>query len=180
VKCKASPQKESPKVIPESKVKSGLDNYLLNKEDFVDLKYRVEKIKTINLRVMNPEVLDSIFDLSKFKIFNKTPYFLFTPTRKTGVYTAKEGNKVKFFSKQFAEYLNELNLGMEHTIYSMRHTFAIDLYQNFIRKGKTDREVILTMLPITRHKSEAGLRNYLRNIGATVAKDYSDAYSLDF
>lgn len=69
---------------------------------------------------------------------------------------------------------------MKHIIYNMRHPFAIDLFKNFIRKGKTDREAILAMLPITRHKSEIGLLNYSRNIGATVAKYYSDAYTLEF
>ncbi|XLS30488.1 tyrosine-type recombinase/integrase [Flavobacteriaceae bacterium M23B6Z8] len=148
----------------------------------IDLENKLLYVETKTETQSTVRIIDTLIDdlkaleLEKYKPTD----FLFTPARKPGVYTAKEGNKVTFFSKQFAEYRNELNFGMEHTIYSMRHTFAIDLYKNFIRKGKTDREAVLAMLPITRHKSETGLRNYLRNIGATVAKDYSDAYTLEF
>ena len=148
----------------------------------IDLKNKLLYVETKTERQSTVRIIDLLVDdLKALQLEKYAPTdYLFTSAGKPGPYEAKEANKVTFFSKQFAEYRKEMNFGLEHTIYSMRHTFAIDLYQSFIKEGKTDREAILALLPITRHQSEDGLRNYLRNIGATVAKDYSNAYSLDF
>jgi hypothetical protein len=35
-------------------------------------------------------------------------------------------------------------------------------------------------MPITGHKSEAGLKNYLRNIKIALPPDHSEIYSLEF
>jgi len=87
---------------------------------------------------------------------------------------------VRYFGKRFAEVRKELKLDPDQTIYSLRHTFALDLFNSFMKEGNTEKEAILKILPITRHKNESGLRNYLRNIGGFVAKDYSNRYSLNF
>jgi len=36
------------------------------------------------------------------------------------------------------------------------------------------------MLPITRHTNENGLRNYLRDVGGLLPKDYGENYTIDF
>jgi hypothetical protein len=74
----------------------------------------------------------------------------------------------------------ELKLSKNHGIYSFRHTAAIDLFTTYKNNGLTDLEAKNKMLPITRHKSINSLAKYLRDIGASLPKDYSDDYSLDF
>jgi integrase len=106
---------------------------------------------------------------------------LFTPEGKPGLWiTKKESYKVDYFSKRFKKPKKYLGFDLENTIYSLRHTFAIDLYNHFISQGLTERETILKMLPITRHKNESGLRNYLRSVNAFKVDDYSDKFSIDF
>ncbi len=141
----------------------------------VDLENRLFYVETKTDTRATVRIIDTLIkDLEGLKLHQYAKSdFLFTSSGTPGPYSAKEANKVWYFGNEFRKYRDRLGWDPEHTIYSMRHTFAIDLYKNFINKGKTDREAVLAMLPITRHKSESGLRNYLRNIGATVAKDYS-------
>jgi hypothetical protein len=62
----------------------------------------------------------------------------------------------------------------------LRHSFAVDLYNSFINSGATTVEAEMKMLPITRHKSLSGLRNYLRDVGALLPKDYGHNFTIDF
>lgn len=68
----------------------------------------------------------------------------------------------------------------DHSIYSTRHTVAVDLFLSSKEQGLTDLEAKHKLMPITRHKSLSGLENYLRDIGASLPKDYSKNYSINF
>lgn len=71
-------------------------------------------------------------------------------------------------------------LHKNHNIYSGRHTTTLDLYNSFKNQGLTDLESKHKLMTITRHKSISGLENYLRDIGASLPKDYSNDYTLNF
>lgn len=112
--------------------------------------------------------------------------FLLTPSgtpgnwtnQRTGEPTA-ENTRTKEFSDRFAKVKKHFGFGEEYGIYSFRHSFAVDLYNSFINAGATTIEAEMKMLPITRHKSLSGLRNYLRGVGALMPKDYGENFTLD-
>lgn len=99
--------------------------------------------------------------------------------QRTGEPTA-ENTRTKEFSDRFTKVKDHFNFGSEYGIYSIRHSFAVDLYNSFINDGATTIEAEMKMLPITRHKSLSGLRNYLRDVGALMPKDYGKNFTLDF
>ena len=70
--------------------------------------------------------------------------------------------------------------GAEYGIYSFRHTAALDLFHAFVKKGNTEREAILKLMPIIGHARESALRNYLHDIGGMLPKDYGEDYTLIF
>jgi len=132
-----------------------------------------------------PQLVDDLKEM-KLSEYSKTD-FLFTPegspgswiNTRTGKPTA-ENTRTKEFSDRFADVKKHFGFGSDHGIYSFRHSFAIDLYNAFINGGATSVEAELKMLPITRHKSLSGLRNYLRDVGALMPKDYGKNFTLDF
>jgi len=111
--------------------------------------------------------------------FAKTD-FLLTPGSTPANWSAKENTRTKVFSDRFTKVKDHFGFGTEYGIYSVRHSFAVDLYNSFVDDGATTIEAEIKMLPITRHKSLAGLRNYLRDVGALIPKDYGKNFTLDF
>lgn len=108
-------------------------------------------------------------------------YFLFTKDQKPNVWiTQWEKQRQEWFMKQFRKVKIHFHLGSEYSIYSFRHSFALNLYNKFISDGLTDLQAKHKLMTITRHKSLSGLSNYLRDIGAFVPEDYSDDYTIDF
>lgn len=147
-----------------------LDNWTITIESKTDTLEQVPVI--MNLR----EIIEKL-NLEKY---NPNDY-IFTPEEKPGTWeTKRESYKVNFFSKRFKKVKEALKLDFNKTIYAMRHTAAIDLYNYFLSQGLNEREIILKMLPITRHSNESGLRNYLRKVNAFKVEDYSDKFSMDF
>jgi len=106
--------------------------------------------------------------------------FLLTTSGVPGSWAAKENTRTKFFSDRFTKVKDHFGFGSEYGIYSIRHSFALDLYNSFIAEGLTTVEAEFKLLTITRHKSVSGLRNYLRDVGAMLPKDYSKNITLDF
>ena len=107
--------------------------------------------------------------------------FVFTPNKTPGIWiTKRESYKVDYFSDRFRKVKDKLKLDFDKTIYGLRHTAALDLYNYFHGQGLNEREIILKMLPITRHANESGLRKYLRKVNAYKVEDYSDKFSMDF
>ncbi len=98
--------------------------------------------------------------------------------------TKKEKSKADFFSRKFERLKkdigNKIKLTNNHTIYSARHSAAVDLYNSFKKQGLTDLQAKHKLMTITRHKSLDGLENYLRGIGASLPENYADDYTIDF
>jgi len=145
---------------------------LTNNQLFVQSK--TEKRATIRIV---PQLHKEILKMNVAKR-NKEDY-LFTIHDDFTNWDSDIANKRGYFSKQFLKVKKNLDYGREYGIYSFRHSFAVNLYQSFIKEGLNDTEAQLKMLPITRHKSLSGLRNYLRDIGAFLPEDYSDKFSID-
>lgn len=105
---------------------------------------------------------------------------VFTNTGSFEVWSASEKSKVDHFGNRFNKVKKHFKLGKEYGIYSFRHTAALDLYYSFTKQGLTEREAILKLMPITGHASENALRNYLRDVGGMLPKDYGSDYTLEF
>jgi integrase len=105
---------------------------------------------------------------------------LFTNTGIVEIWDAKEKSKVDHFGNRFKKVKKVFGFGDEYGLYSFRPTAVLDLFHSNLKKGMTEREVILKLLPITRHGSETALRNYLRDVGGMLPKDYGSDYTLDF
>lgn len=107
-------------------------------------------------------------------------HFIFAINGFCGHWPAEEKTKTRYYTEKFNEVKQSLGMGREYTIYSMRHTAALDLYQGYLKAGLPEREILFRMMPITGHRSEEALRSYLRDIAAFLPKDYSGDYSIDF
>jgi integrase len=121
-----------------------------------------ETILTMDLQKLDPE------------------FYLFTVDGSPGAWNVPDKRKRTYFGNRFLKVKRALNFSKEYGIYSFRHTAAIDLFTTYQKQGLTDLEAKHKMLPITRHKSVDSLNKYLRDIGASLPKDYSEDYSLDF
>lgn len=108
-------------------------------------------------------------------------YSLFTPENKPGVWeTSREDSKAIYFSRRFGKVLKGLGFGKEYSLYSVRHSAIGDLFHGKQKEGLSEREIIYQLMPLTGHKSEAGLRNYLRDIKSVLPPDHSDIYTINF
>lgn len=108
-------------------------------------------------------------------------FHIFSANFEPGIWQPKtEKAKTLFFSSRFKKLKRNLNFTDDYGIYSFRHSAAIDLFTNYKKQGLTDLEAKHKMLPITRHKSIDSLNKYLRDIGASLPKDYSKDYTIDF
>lgn len=119
--------------------------------------------------------------IKEMKINDLNPQFnLFTKNFKPDFWNVPDKRRRTYFGNRFLKVKQALKLDENYGIYSFRHTASIDLFTTYINQGLTDLEAKHKMLPITRHKDINSLNKYLRDIGASLPKDYSDDYSLDF
>ncbi|OAB79759.1 tyrosine-type recombinase/integrase [Cochleicola gelatinilyticus] len=146
---------------------------------------------TVRTKTENNATVRLIPQLKNYltEILNQDTYnpedFLFTSSGTPGPYTyrgktVKEAGRRDWFTSQFAQVKKSMQFDHRYGIYSLRHSFSVNLYNSFIAAGATTAEAELKMLPITRHKSVSGLRNYLRDIGALMPGDYSKNITIDF
>lgn len=105
---------------------------------------------------------------------------IFTNTGQIEIWTASEKTKVDHFGHRFSKVKTHFKFGKDYGIYSFRHTAALDLFFAFMKQGLTEREAILKLMPITGHATETALRNYLRDVGGMLPKDYGSDYTLEF
>lgn len=148
----------------------------------VDLQSSMIYVETKSSNLDGLRIIDTLKPIvEKMKLKHaKREHYIFTPEGSPGNWNISLNDKVGYFGSRFLKVKEKLKLDSEHTIYSMRHTMAVNIYNNFIAQGYNERETILKMLPITRHSSEQSLRNYLRNVNAYIPKDYSSNISIDF
>jgi integrase len=140
------------------------------------------KVETKTERKATVKIIKPIHDYLTAININSLPSkaHLFTNNDEIEIWDAKEKTKVDHFGHRFGKVKEALNFGTEYGIYSFRHTAALDLYYSFLKQGSNEREAILKLMPITRHTSENALRNYLRDVGGMLPKDYGSDYTLDF
>lgn len=105
--------------------------------------------------------------------------YLITSKNIPGQWPISEKSRYDHFNRRFKKIKDHLGFGQEYGLYSFRHSAIYALYTSFINEGKTERESILEMLPITRHRSEEALKKYLREIGADLPKDYGARFNFD-
>lgn len=138
------------------------------------------KTKTKSLdRVYITDQLKEIFLSMELHKYDPNDY-VFTPYNKPGKWERDEKGKTDHFGKRFKKVKTKFNIGNEYGIYSFRHSFAINVYENFINSGLAENEAMYKMLPITRHESIDGLGNYLREKKKMLPKDYTHNITIDF
>jgi len=119
--------------------------------------------------------------IREMKLENYAPDdYLITRKEQPFAWDIDENTKTKHFAAKFRKVKKALGLSADYTLYSTRHTAATNLYNHLLSKGNSEEESLMKLMQITRHTSKAGLKNYLREIGATLPKDYGNMYSIEF
>ncbi|WP_121667284.1 tyrosine-type recombinase/integrase [Mesonia aquimarina] len=127
-------------------------------------------------------IIDKLKPVIKAMELEKYPgnYHLITKYDKPAIWeTKKLSSKVTLLGKRFKKILVKLGYTDNYGLYSCRHTAILDLFNNLQKKGLNEQEIIIKLMPITGHKSQTGIRNYLREIQAFIPDDHSDIYSID-
>ncbi|TXK73966.1 site-specific integrase [Mesonia sp. HuA40] len=107
-------------------------------------------------------------------------YHLFTAEGKPAEWNgAKLKSRVDHFSKRFRDIKNELGYGRYYSLYSVRHTAILNLYNSLVDKGMGEQEILFKLMPLTGHRSVSGIKNYLRKHKRSIPADHSDIYTLD-
>lgn len=104
----------------------------------------------------------------------------FSPEDKPMEWNVNLKSKVDYFGKRFKPIKESMGFGREYSIYSFRHSAIVNLYNGMVDEGMGEQEIIHKLMPITRHKSISGVKNYLRKHKQSIPPDHSDLYSLDF
>ena len=94
--------------------------------------------------------------------------------------SAKLKSRVDHFGERFRVIKTEMGFGNEYSIYSFRHTAIMDLFHSLQKRGMGEQEILFKLMPITQHKSVAGIKNYLRQHKKSIPPDHSDIYTIDF
>ncbi len=110
----------------------------------------------------------------------KSTDFIFSDSETCGAWNVSEKTKTNHFYDRFAIMKKELELDADQTLYSFKHTAASNLYNSLASEGKANEQVLMELMGFTRHKTKSQLKKYLRGIGASLAKDYSSKYTIDF
>ncbi|MBC8755854.1 tyrosine-type recombinase/integrase [Kordia sp. YSTF-M3] len=110
----------------------------------------------------------------------KSTDFIFSDSETCGQWNVSEKTKTNHFYDRFAIMKKELELDEDQTLYSFKHTAASNLYNSLASEGKANEQVLMELMGFTRHKTKSQLKKYLRGIGASLAKDYSNKYTIDF
>lgn len=93
---------------------------------------------------------------------------------------AKLKSRSDSFGERFRKIKNTLGYGREYGMYSGRHTAILDLYNSLVNQGLGEQEILFKLMPITLHRSVAGIKNYLRKHKKSLPPDHSNIYTLDF
>ena len=98
---------------------------------------------------------------------------LFTPTSIGGYWDTKVINRRDYFSKRFKSVVKDhFGFGINHGLYSFRHTFITKLYRA-LATNLTPFAAKSSLMQITGHSSMDALEKYLRDIDAELPDDYS-------
>src|SRR5690606_27339325 len=116
--------------------------------DLVDKKIMVRaKNKKVKVKIIPDIVFDLLPDLSNL---DPNSYFI-TPFGFGCEWNTTEVNKRNYFSNLFLEKIKKpLNLGKDYGLYSFRHTFITELYNN-LAKSYTPFEAKSKLMLITGH-----------------------------
>ena len=141
--------------------------------DLVDKKIMVRaKNKKVKIKIIPDIVIDLLPDLSNL---DPNSYFI-TPFGFGCEWNTTEVNKRNYFSNLFLEKIKKpLNLGKDYGLYSFRHTFITELYNNLTKKH-TPFEAKSKLMLITGHTTMTALEKYLRDIDAVLPDDYSNLF----
>lgn len=145
------------------------NNWLLQvetKTDDLSIRRIIEKLKP-TIKAMEIEKFPASFNL-------------FSNKDQPADWDATYKSMADYFGKRFRPIKKKLGFGREYGIYSARHTAIMNLYNSYVDQGLGEMEILFKLMPITQHKSVAGIKNYLRKHKKSIPPDHSDIYTLDF
>ncbi|PKH49536.1 hypothetical protein CXF68_02000 [Tenacibaculum sp. Bg11-29] len=145
--------------------------------DLVDNTIEIES-KTedrVYIRLVKP--LHFYFSSLELNTFD-SDMLIFTKEKKITYWeTKKEKSREDWFGRRFKKIKDHFNLSEDYGIYSFRHTSALSLYYQFIKKEKlSEYQAVLKIQEIMRHVDESTTRKYLREIGGQLPEDWSGNY----
>ncbi len=143
------------------------------KEGLLTVKAKNKAVKT---KIIPSILLEELKKLELYKF--PSSHFLFTPEGSPGQWETSESGRREYFTRRFQKIKKAMNLGEEYSIYSFRHTFITNLYQNY-RKELSPFETKSKLMVITGHSSMQALEKYLRDIDAELPEDYSKDFTLN-
>ncbi len=119
--------------------------------------------------------------IQKMKLENEPgAFYLFTNKDQPADWEVPLKTKVDHFGKRFRKIKEKLGYGREYGLYSGRHTAILDLYNAMVAEGMGEQEILFKLMPITQHRSVAGIKNYLRKHKKSIPPDHSAIYTIDF
>jgi integrase len=152
------------------------------------------KVKDLNTKNWLLQVETKTEDLSVRRIIEKLKptikemelekyppsYNLFSNKDQPADWDASLKTMADHFGKRFRVVKTRLGFGREYGIYSARHTAIMNLYNSLVDEGKGEMEILFQLMPITQHRSIAGIKNYLRKHKKSIPPDHSNIFTLDF
>ncbi len=148
----------------------------------IDMENRLISIETKGEKLSRVRIVQPLYELLDSWNLDALPsdFYLLAPQGVPGRWETGAKPKVAYFSKQFARIRQQLGISENKKTYSLRHNAAIELFMGFVESGLTEKEAVYQMLPITRHKDESALRNYLRDLGSILPNDWTEKYRVSF
>ncbi len=138
----------------------------------IDLKLKQLSVKTKTKALKTKRIPDiMVSELQKIDLSNPNAYLI--TAYGVAETNASATDRRNLFSKRYLKIKKELGFDNDYTIYSFRHTYITKLYRR-LRKDFGKFEVYDKLMPITGHSTIKALEQYLRDIDAELAEDYSD------
>lgn len=128
-------------------------------------------------------IIDQLYDIldKKLKLSNSPEDFVFTPTGIPGPWeTPLLKTKVDHYGYRFRPVKKHFGFGKEYGIYSFRHSFALNAYENLLKESNSEQEALSKLLAITRHNSIQSASAYIREKKKMLPKNFSQNITIDF
>lgn len=145
-----------------------------------DYGYLTVETKTADISVRR--IIDKLKPTIKAMNLKKEPgsFYLFTNKDQPADWDVPLKAKVDHFGKRFRTIKSKLGYGRDYGLYSFRHTAILDLYNSMVDQGMGEQEILFKLMPITQHRSIAGIKNYLRHHRQSIPPDHSAIYTINF
>tara|TARA_B110000090_G_C13388066_1_gene448451 strand:+ start:140 stop:1414 length:1275 start_codon:yes stop_codon:yes gene_type:complete len=152
----------------------------VNDINLADRTIAVEVKKNIQRYIRITEPIYIYLQQLNLNQYNKTD-FLFTKNEAPGPWKVeKEKSREDFFTRRFKTTIKDhFDLDKDQGLYSIRHNSALSQRKGLLEQGLTDYEMLVSLQEIMGHLDIKTTQIYLRNIGGSLPKDWSENFDVD-